>query len=152
MPINALRRLRQDYAMIATVSAITVSNVASFGSSLAPARIAGHALAAKLIEAEAAIDAAIAAVAALTAAIPAASQEAQVGMHVGQQALMHAMESCQQLVKSRTNIIRTHSALRTAQETVGLGTVNFSPKGAFDCHQPRAEDATAPMRLSAIAA
>jgi hypothetical protein len=46
------------------------------------------------------------------------------------------MESCQQLVKSRTNIIRTHSALRSAQDAVGLGMVDFSPKGAFNICPP----------------
>lgn len=93
---------------------------------IAQTRIAANDVAAKLIAAEAAIDAAVAAVAGLTAAIPTAGQAAQVGVHVGHEALMHAMESCQQLVKARSNIIRSHKALRTVQDEVGLGAVMFN--------------------------
>ena len=88
-------------------------------------RIAANEIAAKLAAAEAAIDAAVAAVAGLTAAMPIASQQANAGMHVGHEALMHAMESCSALVKARTNIIRSHKALAVAQHEVGLGEVAF---------------------------
>lgn len=109
-------------------------------------RIAANSVAEKLFAAESAIDAAITAVAQLTASMPTASQQANVGPHVAQEALMHVMESCQQLVKSRTNIIRTHSALLTAQHSVGLGTVNFNG----NC-PPSAELAPA-RHLTAVAA
>ena len=88
-------------------------------------RLAANDIAAKLAAAEAAIDAAVAAVAGLTAAMPMASQAANVGMHIGHEALMHAMESCSSLVKARTNIIRSHKALAVAQHEVGLGEVGF---------------------------
>ena len=101
-------------------------NVQTLGNTGAKTRIVANQIAEKLIAAEAAINAAVAAVASLTASMPMASQEAGVGIHVGHDALMHAMESCQQLVKARTNIIRTHSALRTAQSDVGLETVAIS--------------------------
>lgn len=91
----------------------------------AQTRIAANEIAAKLAAAEAAIDAAVSAVASLTATMPLASQQANVGMHVGHEALMHAMESCSQLVKARTNIIRSHKALSVAQHEVGLGAVSF---------------------------
>ncbi len=136
-----------------TVSSITSASVAAFSPSMASVRIAGNQITDKLLEAEAAIDAAIAAVAALTSAIPTATQEAQVGMHVTQEALMHAMESCQQLVKSRTNIIRTHSSLRAAQDVVGLGMVNFAPQAGFSCVQPNsASDVAEKPRMAAVAA
>ena len=107
-----------------TVQTAIVQNL---GAPMAQTRLAGNDIAAKLLAAEAAIDAAIAAVANLTAAMPVAAQQANVGMHVGHTALMHAAESCQSLIKSRTNIIRTHKALRTAQSDVGLGHVAFNP-------------------------
>lgn len=102
-------------------------NVQTLGAPMAQTRIAANEVAAKLMAAEAAIDAAIAAVASLTAAIPTAATQANVGMHVGHEALMHAVESCQSLVKSRTNIIRSHKALRVAQADVGLDHVAFNP-------------------------
>lgn len=104
-----------------------MNNVQTLGAPMAQTRLAANDVAAKLQAAEAAIDAALAAVASLTAAIPTAAQQANVGMHVGHEALMHAMESCQALVKSRTNIIRSHKALRIAQADVGLDHVAFLP-------------------------
>jgi len=86
-------------------------------------RIAANSVADKLLAAEAAIDAAIAAVAGLTAAMPQAAIDGNVGIHIGHEALMHAMESCQSLVKARTNMIRTHKALVTAQADIGLAEV-----------------------------
>ena len=86
-------------------------------------RIAANSVADKLLAAEAAIDAAIAAVASLTAAMPQAAIDGNVGIHIGHEALMHAMESCQSLVKARTNMIRTHKALVTAQADIGLAEV-----------------------------
>jgi hypothetical protein len=113
----------KDYVM----RDVQTQNVQTLGAPMAETRLAANEVAAKLMAAEAAIDAAIAAVASLTAAMPAAAQQANVGMHVGHEALMHAMESCQALVKSRTNIIRTHKALRVAQADVGLDHVAFNP-------------------------
>lgn len=121
---------RKDFAMIQTT------------------RIAANSVAEKLFAAEAAIDAAIAAVATLTASMPSAIQDANLGFHVGQEAIMHSMESCAQLVKSRTNMVRTHSALLTAQHSVGLGAVAFND---MNC-PPSAELATQQRHLSAVAA
>ena len=107
--------------------------VQTLATPMAQTRIAANEIASKLAAAEAAIDAAIAAVASLTATMPLAAQQANVGPHVGHEALMHVMESCQALVKSRTNIIRTHKALSVAQHDVGLGAVSFNgdcPKSA----------------------
>lgn len=117
---------------------------------VAGTRLAANEIAAKLISAEAAIDAAVAAVAALTAALPLASQQAKVGMHVGHEALMHAMESCSALVKARTNIIRSHKALAVAQHEVGLGAVMF---GDTNCPESAIlQDQAAPARhLAAVA-
>ncbi len=123
-------------------------NVQTLGAPMAQTRLAANEVAAKLLAAEAAIDAAIAAVASLTAAMPVAAQQANVGMHVGHEALMHAMESCQSLVKSRTNIIRTHKALRVAQADVGLAEVAFA-----DTHCPPAQASAMPLerRFAAVA-
>ncbi|KAB7648903.1 hypothetical protein [Polymorphobacter fuscus] len=99
---------------------ISQSNVAAFGNTQAPIRIAAHQLTEQLIAAEAAIDAAVAAVAALAAGMPLATQQANVGTHVLQESLMHAMETCQTLVKSRTQILRTHRAMSGALHNVGL--------------------------------
>lgn len=116
---------------------------------VAATRIVANDLASKLISAEAAIDAAVAAVAALTAALPLASRQANVGMHVGHEALMHAMESCSALVKARTNIIRSHKALAVAQHEVGLGAVSFMDT---NCPDSAHTDSTPMARhLAAIA-
>ncbi len=114
----------------------------------AVSRIAANGVAERLFAAEAAIDAAIAAVAALTAAMPAAAHEAQVSMKTTQEALMHSIESCNQLVKSRTNIIRTHAALRTAQDEADLGNVMFGD--VWNCPPDKAE--ASGRHLSVVAA
>jgi hypothetical protein len=110
-------------AILAAVTADTV--VASPMVGAASRRIAANSVAEKLFAAEAALDAALAAVANLTAAMPQAALDGNLGMHVGHEAIMHAMESAQLLVKSRTNMIRTHKALVTAQQDAGLGEVAF---------------------------
>jgi len=110
---------------VQTAQASVQVSIQAFTSPKAQVRLAANDIAAKLAEAEAAIDAAIAAVAALTAAIPAGAAQANVGIHIGHEALMHASESCGQIVKARTNMIRTHKALRAVQGHVGLGEVNF---------------------------
>lgn len=101
------------------------SNIAVFANTQAPIRIAAHQLTEQLIAAEAAIDAAVAAVAALAAGMPTATQQANVGTHVLQTSLMHAMETCQTLVKSRTQILRTHRAMSDALESVSTGPKMF---------------------------
>ncbi len=101
-------------------------------------RAAAIVVADKLVAAEAAIDAAIAAVAALTAALPEAGASAHVNMATTQEALMHAVESCSQLIKSRTNIIRTHSVMRAAQDEAGLGFMRFDEVAIGQC-PPSAE-------------
>ncbi len=102
-------------------------------------RAAAELVTEKLVSAEAAIDAAIAAVAALTSALPAAGAETQVNMATTQEALMYAIESCSQLIKSRTNIIRTHTAMRTAQDEAGLGHMRFNEVAIGQCPPPSAE-------------
>ena len=127
---------------------IAQSNVQTLGNTNAPMRIAANHLADQLSAAEAAIDAAVAAVATLTAAMPLATQQANVGTHVLQESLMHAMETCQQLVKARTNILRTHKALSTAQHNSGLGHVALmDPSKCED----RAELATSHLSIAAAA-
>lgn len=113
--------------MTVQMNIVQTNVVQTLGAPMAQARIVANEVTVKLLAAEAAIDAAIAAVASLTAAMPLAAQQANVGIHVGHEALMHAAESCQSLIKSRTNIIRTHKALRVAQDDVGLGHVAFNP-------------------------
>ena len=121
--------------------------VQTLGNPVASVRIAANAIADQLIAAEAAINAAVAAVATLTATMPAASQQAGVGIHVGHDALMHCMETCSQLVKARTNIIRTHKALAVAQHDVGLQEVSFMSQ----CPEDAASTMERP-RMAAVAA
>jgi hypothetical protein len=129
----------------------TAAVIQAPANGLATRRIAANAVSDKLMAAEAAIDAALAAVASLTAAMPQASIDAGLGMHVGHEALMHAMESAQLLVKSRTNMIRTHKALLTAQADMGLaevaiGDMSKCPNASLETQE------TAPVRhLSAVA-
>jgi hypothetical protein len=115
-------------------------------------RIAANTVSDKLMAAEAAIDAALAAVASLTAAMPQAAIDSNLGMHVGHEALMHAMESCQLLVKSRTNMIRTHKALLTAQHDMGLGEVALGDVSKCPDSAELKPVETAPVRhLAAVA-
>ena len=123
--------------------------VAALNNGLAERRIAANDVADKLVAAEAAIDAALAAVAGLTASVPTATLAANVGIHVGHEALMHAMESAQQLLKARTNIIRTHKALRNAQHEVGLGTVMFNDLSG--CPPDSADAGKSGQHLAAVA-
>jgi hypothetical protein len=129
----------------------TAAVIQAPANGIATRRIAANAVSDKLMAAEAAIDAALAAVASLTAAMPQASIDAGLGMHVGHEALMHAMESAQLLVKSRTNMIRTHKALLTAQADMGLaevaiGDMSKCPNGSLE------QQEAAPVRhLSAVA-
>jgi hypothetical protein len=114
---------------------VQIASIQTFTSPMAQTRLAANEVADKLAAAEAAIDAAIAAVAALTASMPIATAKAKIGTHVLHEAMMHASESCSQLVKSRTNIIRSHKALRVAQDDVGLGEVSFMD---FNCPPDKA--------------
>lgn len=85
----------------------------------------GQSVAEKLFAAEAAIDAAVAAVAQLQASIAVAQQAPGIGACIGQDALVHASQSCSELIKARGSVIASHAALATAQKQVGLGAVNF---------------------------
>lgn len=111
-----------------------IAQISNVGSG--QTRIAANTVTEKLLAAEAAIDAAIAAVASLAAQVPIATLQANIGTHVMQEALMYTMETCQQLVKSRSNIIRTHGALRVVQDVVGLGDMQGCPKSAELAPQP----------------
>lgn len=82
-------------------------------------------VAGQLFAAEAAIDAAVAAVAQLQAGIAIGQQTPGVGACIGQEALLHANQSCSDLIKARGSLIASHAALAVAQKQVGLGAVNF---------------------------
>ncbi len=113
-------------------------------------RIAANKIAEQLFAAEAAIDAAVAAVAQLTAVMPMARQEANLAACIGQDALMGAMQTCQQLVEARGRIIATHAALREAQTKVGLDAVNFN--GRCPREEGSLTETVAPVRHLTIAA
>lgn len=85
----------------------------------------GQSVAEKLFAAEAAIDAAVAAVAQLQAGIAIAQQSPGIGACIGQESLIHASQSCGELIKARGSIIASHAALALAQKQIGLGAVNF---------------------------
>lgn len=119
---------------------------------MATRRIAANTVNDKLMAAEAAIDAALAAVANLTAAMPQAAIDAGLGMHIGHEAIMHAMESAQLLVKSRTNMIRTHKALLTAQHDMGLGEVALGDMSKCpDIAELKPAEEAPARRLAAVA-
>ena len=112
-------------------------------------RLAANKVADQLFAAEAAINAAVSAVAQLTAIMPMAAQEANLAACVGQDALMGAMETCQQLVQARSRIIATHALLRDAQTKIGLGSVNFNGT----CPQQASlDEEVAPRRHLTVAA
>lgn len=113
-------------------------------------RLAANKVAEQLFAAEAAINAAVSAVAQLTAVMPMAAQEANLAACVGQDALIGAMETCQQLVQARSRIIATHAALREAQTRVGLGAVNFN--GNCPPSQGSLDTELAPRRHLTVAA
>ena len=119
---------------------------------MATRRIAANTVNDKLMAAEAAIDAALAAVANLTAAMPQAAIDAGLGMHIGHEAIMHAMESAQLLVKSRTNMIRTHKALLTAQHDMGLAEVAIGDMSKCpDIAELKPAEEAPARRLTAVA-
>lgn len=89
-------------------------------------REAANMVAEKLFAVEAAIDAAVKAAAELTATMPAAASVAHLSTCIGQDALMAAMETTQQLIQARAKIISTHAALRETQISIGLGQVMFN--------------------------
>ncbi|GGE06132.1 hypothetical protein GCM10011529_10650 [Polymorphobacter glacialis] len=127
---------------------IAVNNVQAFTNTGGQTRIMANQISDQLIAAEAAIDAAVSAVAMLTAQMPLVTQQANLGTHIAQEALMHAMETCQQLVKARTNIIRTHKALRTAQIEIGLGEVAIGDMRGC----PDSAELTPQRQIAAVAA
>lgn len=111
-------------------------------------RLAANKIAEHLFVAEAAIDAAVAAVAQLTAIMPMARQEANLSACIGQDALIGAMETCQQLVLARGRIIATHAALRESQKAVGLEAVNFNG----NCPNYASHAEAEPVRRYSVAA
>lgn len=113
-------------------------------------RLAANKVAEQLFAAEAAINAAVSAVAQLAAVMPMAAQEANLAACIGQDALMGAMETCQQLVQARSRIIATHAALRAAQTQIGLDAVNFM--GNCPPEEARLNETVAPRRHLTIAA
>jgi hypothetical protein len=129
----------------------TAAVIAAPTNGLATRRIAANTVNDKLVAAEAAIDAALAAVASLTAAMPQAAIDAGLGMHIGHEAIMHAMESAQLLVKSRTNMIRTHKALLTAQHDMGLGEVALGDMSKCPNSAVHTEEAAPVRHLTAVA-
>ena len=79
-----------------------------------------------------------------------ARQEANLAAAIGQDALMGAMQTCQQLIEARGRIIATHAALRAAQTKVGLGAVNFN--GTCPPEEAQLTDEVAPRRHLTVAA
>ncbi len=82
--------------------------------------------------------------------MPMAAQEANLAACIGQDALMGAMETCQQLVQARSRIIATHAALRAAQTQIGLDAVNFM--GNCPPEEARLNETVAPRRHLTTAA
>lgn len=106
-------------------------------------REAANLVAEKLFAVEAAIDAAVRAAAELTASMPTAAGIANLSTCIGQDALMAAMETTQQLVQARAKIISTHEALRETQISIGLGQVGFNDLSGCP---PKTASAEAPVR------
>ncbi len=79
----------------------------------------------QLFAAEAAIDAAVAATAKLAGMIPALREEAGLSAFIGQEAIVEASQTMATLVKARSRICTTHTALTLAQKQMGLGAVAF---------------------------
>ncbi|MEI6485986.1 MAG: hypothetical protein WCO11_06935 [Sphingomonadales bacterium] len=113
-------------------------------------RLAANKIAEQLFAAEAAINAAVSAVAQLTAVMPMAAQEANLAACIGQDALMNAMSTCQQLIEARSRIIATHAALRSAQTQIGLDAVNFM--GNCPPEVASLDNSAAPRRHLTVAA
>jgi hypothetical protein len=116
-------------------------------------RLAANMVAEKLFAAEAAIDAAVTAAAELAAVMPSARIEGRIAAAAGQDALLAAIATVQQLADARSQIVATHKALRQAQTDVGLGQVMFND---WNCPPPpkgQVEDQTAaPRRHLTVAA
>ena len=115
-------------------------------------RLAANKVADQLFAAEAAINAAVSAVAQLTAVMPMAAQEANLAACIGQDALMGAMETCQQLIQARARIIATHASLRDAQIRIGLGQVAFNDMNCPPSAALEDETATPQRRHLTVAA
>lgn len=101
----------------------------------------------QLFAAEAAIDAAIAATAKLTGMMPAIRGEAGLSAFIGQEAIVEASQTTAALVKARSRICATHTALSLAQKQMGLGAVAF---GSYA--KPTAELSDARQLRSVVAA
>jgi hypothetical protein len=83
-----------------------------------------------LFAAEAALDEAIRCTAALAGALPAARLEAKLSAAIGQDAFAGASRTMTVLTDARAELLRTHSALGEAKNSIGLRHVAI---GGTDC-------------------
>ncbi len=79
--------------------------------------------------AETRVDDAFSSVASFNAFLPSARQQAHVAAEVGQEALEHAAEAMQHLLRARAAMVASHKALAVVKSDLGLDTVNFGGLG-----------------------
>lgn len=87
----------------------------------------GAALAAKLYEAETAIDAALAHTASLAAMLPTARADAYLSAVAGQKVFTGAAASISALTDARAALVDTHGALTALARKLGLDTLATGP-------------------------
>jgi flagellin-like hook-associated protein FlgL len=83
----------------------------------------------KLNVAENGVDAAFSQVAEFNALLPKARQQAHVALEVGQEALEHAGDALQHILRARASMVAAHKALATVKTDMGLDTVAFGGLG-----------------------
>ena len=105
-------------------------------------------VAARLFEAEQAIDAALAKTAALAGVMPALRAEAGLSALIGQEAVEWTSRSSSALAEARRAVVEAHKELSTAQKQIGLGAVLYGdgapkPQGAVRAPALRSVDGAA---------
>jgi hypothetical protein len=101
--------------------------------------IVARAIAARLLEAEEAVDTAFQKTAELAAFMPVARQQSQTSAGLGQSAFERVTATMQVLSGARRALVETHAALADMQEKVGLRPRNF---GGFVDKPDKNEQAT----------
>jgi hypothetical protein len=99
-------------------------------------RKSANTVAEHLFAAEAAIDEAIRCAAALAGALPAARLESGLSATVGQEAFSGAGRAIATLTDARAELVRTHGALATVRDGVGLRNIAFGGGDKEDPTQP----------------
>lgn len=108
-------------------------------------RLIADQVAAKLFEAEAAIDTALAKTAQLAGVMPSLRADAGLSALIGQDAVERASDAIAALASARRAIVETHKELDLAKAQIGLGAVMYGdPK-------PAAVAMSAGRRLTAVA-